>query len=66
MARINMEETVEALDENFSRVLKAVVDECAANNITDTRGIMRIFRLRLERGFERWEHVPDRCIDAGY
>ena len=61
-----MEETVEALDENFSRVMKAVVDECTANNITDTRGIMRIFRLRLERGFGRWEHVPDRCIDAGY
>lgn len=66
MARINMEETVEALDENFARVLKAVVDECTAGNITEKRDIMRIFRLRLERGFERWEHVSDRCIDAGY
>ena len=66
MARINMEETVRELDDNFSRVLKAVVDEIAPDNTADTQTIMRIFRMRLERGFERWEYVPERCVDAGY
>ncbi len=66
MARINMEEIVEELDENFSRVLKAVVDEACPGNDADAGSIMRIFRQRLERGFERWEHVTDRCVDMGY
>ncbi|GAI03871.1 unnamed protein product, partial [marine sediment metagenome] len=66
MARINMEEIVDELDENFARVLKAVVDEVAPENTADPRQIMRIFRMRLERGFERWEHVTDRCVDVGY
>ena len=66
MARINMEEIVEELDENFACVLKAVVDEVVPDNDADTRQIMHIFCTRLERGFERWEHVPDRCIDMGY
>lgn len=66
MARVNMEEIFEELDEQFSRVLKTVVDEVCPGNDTDTRAVMRIFRQRLERGFERWEHVPDRCVDAGY
>ncbi len=66
MARVNMEEIVEELDEQFSRVLKTVVDEVCPENDTDARALMRIFRQRLERGFERWEHVPDRCVDAGY
>jgi len=66
MARINMEEIVEELDENFSRVLKAVVDEVAPGNDLEPGTIMRTFRMRLERGFDRWEHVPDRCVDAGY
>ena len=66
MARINMEEIVDQLDDNFSQVLKAVVDEIAPDNTADARTVMRIFRKRLERGFERWEHVSDRCVDAGY
>ena len=66
MARINMEEIVEELDDNFSRVLKAVIDELVPGNDLENRQIMRTFRMRLERGFDRWEHVPDRCIDAGY
>ncbi|HUT63275.1 MAG TPA: hypothetical protein VMZ04_04885 [Anaerolineae bacterium] len=66
MARINMEEIVEELDDNFARILKAVVDEIAPGNMSDERQIMRIFRMRLERGFDRWEHVSDRCVDTGY
>ena len=66
MARINMEEIVEELDDNFARVLKTVVDEIAQGNTSDERQIMRIFRTRLERGFDRWEHVSDRCVDMGY
>ena len=66
MARINMEAIVEELDDNFSRVLKAVVDEAAPDNTVDIKHIMRIFRMRLERGFGRWEHVSDRCVDTGY
>ena len=66
MVRINMEEIVDQLDENFSQVLKAVVDEIAPDNTADVRMIMRIFRKRLERGFERWENVSNRCVDVGY
>ena len=66
MARINMEEIVEALDGNFARVLKAVVDEVAPENTADARTIMSVFRKKLERGFERWEHVSDRCVDTVY
>jgi len=61
-----MEEIVEELDDNFARVLKTVVDEIAPGNTSDERQIMRIFRTRLERGFDRWEHVSDRCVDMGY
>ena len=61
-----MGEIVEELDENFARVLKSVVDELVPENDIDTCRIMRIFRMRLERGFENWEHVPDRCVDMGY
>ena len=66
MARINMEEIVEELDDNFSRVLKAVFDELAPGNDIEKSQIMRTFRLRLERGFDHWEYVPERCVDAGY
>ncbi|MBN1294663.1 MAG: hypothetical protein JXB48_22700 [Candidatus Latescibacteria bacterium] len=66
MARINMELIVNELDENFAKVLKAVVDEVAPESNADTQEIMRVFRIRLERGFARWEHVPERCVDAGY
>ena len=66
MARVNMEAIVNELDENFTKVLKAVVDEVAPENNTDAREIMRVFRMRLERGFEHWEHVRENCIDAGY
>jgi len=66
MARINMEIIVEDLDENFAKVLKAVVDEVAPGGSVDSRTIMRVFRKKLERGFERWEHVSDRAVDAGY
>ncbi len=66
MARINMEDIVEELDDNFSRVLKAVIDELVPGNNLENRRIMRTFRMRLERGFDRWEHISDRCIDAGY
>ncbi len=66
MARVNMEEIVDELDENFARVLKAVVDEVAPENSADSRKIMRVFRMRLERGFGCWEHVSDRSVDVGY
>ena len=66
MARVNMEAIVDELDENFAKVLKAVIDEAALEKDADTRQIMRIFRTRLERGFGRWEHVSDRCVDTGY
>ena len=64
MARVIMEEIVEALDKNFARVLKAVVDEVAPGNTADEKTIMRAFRSKLERGFGHWEYVPDRCVDA--
>jgi len=66
MSRINMEDIVEELDSNFSRVLKSFVDDLVPGNEFDTRQIMRIFRTRLERGFARWEYVPDRCVDTEY
>ena len=47
MARIIMEEIVEALDKNFARVLKAVVDEAAPGNTADEKTIMRIFHDQL-------------------
>ena len=65
MARVNMEVLVEELDENFARVLKAVVDEIAPENTADSRQIMRVFRKRLERGFGHWEYVSDRSVDTG-
>ena len=66
MARINMEEIVDELDDNFMRVLKSVFDEIIPDNNVENRQIMRTFRMRLERGFGRWEHVSDRCVDMGY
>ena len=66
MARINMEEIVEELDDNFARVVKATIDEIVPGNEVNKRQIMRVFRMKLEYGFERWEHVPDRCVDTGY
>ena len=60
MARINMAETVDALDENFQRVLAAVFAEVAPDCDLDPRQIMRVFRMRLERGFGTWEQVPGR------
>ena len=66
MARINMGNIVDELDENFARVLKSVVDDIVPENAADPRQIMRAFRTRLERGFGNWEHVSDRCVDAGY
>ncbi len=65
MARIDMAGIVEELDRNFARVLKAVVDDVAPGNTADEKAIMRSFRTRLERGFDRWESVPDRCVDSG-
>ena len=65
MARIHMEGIVEDLDRNFARVLKALVDEAAPGNTADEKTIMRIFRSRLERGFEHWEYVSNRNVDAG-
>lgn len=64
MARINMEEVVEALDTKFARVLKAVASDIAPGVEVDERALMRAFRTRLERGFDRWEYVPDRCVGA--
>ena len=66
VARINMEVIVDDLNDNFERVLKAVVDEITPDNDADARAVMRIFRLRLERGFGNWEYVSDRAVDAGY
>ena len=65
MARIHMEGIVEELDRNFSKVLKALLDEAAPGNTVDENTLLRIFRTKLERGFERWEYVPDRCVEAG-
>ena len=66
MARINMEEIIEELDENFTSVLKSVFDKIVPDNTVDSRRIMRVFRMKLERGFAHWEYVPDRCVDMGY
>ena len=66
MARINMEEVVEELNENFGKVLKSVIDDIIPDNNVDSRQIMRIFRVKLERGFGHWEYVQDRCVDMGY
>lgn len=60
-----MEAIVEDLDHNFARVLKAVLDETVPGNTADEKTMMRIFRMRLERGFEHWERVSDRCVDGG-
>jgi hypothetical protein len=59
-----MEEVVEALDTKFARVLKAVAAEVAPGVEVDERALMRSFRTRLERGFDHWEYVPDRCVEA--
>ena len=64
MARVNMEGIAEELDRNFSKVLRAVLDEAVPGNEVDDRVLMRIFRLRIERGFERWEHVSDRFVEG--
>ena len=64
MARVNMAEIVEALDSNFERVLKSVIDEASPGNQVDGQQLMRLFRKRLERGFANWEQVPDRAVDA--
>jgi hypothetical protein len=64
MARVNMEEIVEALNKNFAGVLKAVVDDVAPGNTADEKTIMRAFRSRLERGFQHWGYVPERSVDA--
>ncbi len=64
MARIDMAGVVEELDRNFAKVLKAVLDEAAPGNTLDEKTVMRIFRTKLERGFERWEYVSDRVVDA--
>jgi hypothetical protein len=60
-----MEGIVEELDRNFSKVLKALLDEAAPGNAVDEKTLLRIFRTKLERGFERWGYVPDRCVEAG-
>lgn len=65
MARVNMEGIADELDRNFARVLKSVVDDVAPGNTVDEKTIMRAFRIRLERGFGRWEHVADRYVDSG-
>ena len=62
MARINMELIVDELDENFAKVLKAVMDEVAPDCGADNRQIMSVFRKRLERGFERDQPVLDRRV----
>lgn len=56
---------MEELNCNFSKVLKAVYDEAAPGNAVDEKTLMRILRTKLERGFERWEYVSDRCVDSG-
>jgi len=66
MARINMADIVEALDSNFEKVLTSVVNDFAPDVTVEPRAVMRSFRLRLERGFANWEHVPDRSVDTGY
>jgi hypothetical protein len=60
-----MEGIVEDLDRNFARVLKAVLDEVIPGNTADEKTVMRAFRGKLERGFERWEYVSNRNVDAG-
>ncbi len=64
MARIDMAGVVEELDRNFAKVLKAVLDEALPGNAVDEKTVMRIFRMKLERGFEHWEYVSDRVVDA--
>ena len=64
MARINMEDVVDELDEKFATVLAAVFADLAPDAAFDRRQIMRQFRTRLERGFSRWERVADRCVET--
>ena len=64
MARINMEEIVDDLDEKFATVLTAVFADLAPDIPLESRQIMRQFRTRLERGFDRWERVSDRSVEA--
>jgi len=66
MARINMDEIVEALDVKFELVLTLVVADVAPDMEIDPKKLMRVFRNRLERGFDHWESVPERCVDSGW
>ncbi len=65
MARIHMEGIVDELDRNFAKVLKAVADDLSPGNTWDEKTLMRAFRVRLERGFEHWEHVAGRHVNTG-
>ncbi len=65
MARIHMEGVVEELERNFTRTLNAMLDEIVPGNTLDEKTIMRSFRSKLDRGFDRWERVPDRYVDMG-
>ena len=64
MARIDMAGVVEELDRNFAKVLKAVLDEALPGNAVDEKTVMRIFRMKVERGFEHWEYVSDLVVVA--
>jgi len=66
MVRIDMEIIVDELSENFTKVLRALIDEACPGNDVDNDRLIKIFRNRLERGFDRWENVTDRSIDSDY
>lgn len=64
MARINMYEITDALDEQFERALKRLADQIAPDNTLTGRDVLRMFRTHVERQFERWEYVSSRCVEA--
>ena len=64
MARINMYEMTDALDEQFERSLKRLADQIAPGNTLSGRDVLRMFRVEVERVFDRWESVPGRCVEA--
>ena len=66
MVRIDMELIVNELSGNFTKVLRSLIDEAYPGNDIDNERLMKIFRNRLERGFDRWENVTERCVDTGY
>jgi phosphate uptake regulator len=59
-----MYELADDLDESFESALKKLADQIAPGNSLSGRELLRMFRVHVERVFDRWENVSDRCVDA--